>query len=87
MERALLVTVDLGKREAWTAEERADELAELARSAGAMVAHSEIVKRHELSPAQYIGKGKAEELAAIVASEKIKIVIFKVVSRFIDLAF
>ncbi len=76
MERALLVTVDLGKREAWTAGERADELAELARSAGALVVHSEIVRRHELSPAQYIGKGKAEELAAVAASKNVKIVIF-----------
>lgn len=76
MERALLVTVDLGKRESWTAEERSMELSELARSSGAKVVREVIVRRHELSPALYIGKGKAEELSAMRLSEKASIVIF-----------
>ena len=76
MERTLLVTVDLHKREEWTPEERSHELAELAWSAGAKVAREEIVKRHELSPASFIGKGKAEELSAVCKSEGIKVVIF-----------
>ena len=63
MERALLVTVDFHKNEPWTAEERSAELAELARSAGANVVKEEIVKRHDPSPACFIGKGKVEELA------------------------
>jgi len=76
MERALLVTVDLGKREAWNAEERSRELAELASSAGAQVVREEIVHRHEVSPACFIGTGKAEELARICADERVNIVIF-----------
>lgn len=76
MERALLVTVDFGKNTEWTAEERSAELRELARSAGAKVAREEIVRRHEPDPAYFIGSGKAEELAAICADERINIVIF-----------
>ena len=71
MERALLVTVDLGRREGWMPEERAEELMELARSAGAKVVRSEIVRRHEPAPSHYIGRGKAEELAVIAADERI----------------
>ena len=76
MERSLLVTVDLGKREEWTAEERSHELAELARSAGAKVVREEIVRRHEICPASFIGKGKAEELSYFCKAEDVKIVIF-----------
>lgn len=76
MERALLVTVDLGKDGAWSARERSAELAELASSAGAKVAREEIVRRHEPSPACFIGRGKAAELAAIRAAERANIVIF-----------
>lgn len=76
MERALLVTVDLGKREEWTAEERSRELAELARSAGAKVMREEIVKRHAICPATFIGKGKAEELSGLCKAENIKITVF-----------
>ncbi|MBN2453097.1 MAG: GTPase HflX [Candidatus Omnitrophica bacterium] len=76
MERALLVTVDSGRKTAWTAEERSAELAELAVSAGAKVARSLIVHRHEPSSASFIGSGKAQEIAAIRASEKIGVVIF-----------
>ncbi len=76
MERALLVTVDLGKRTDWTAEERSAELAELASSSGAKVVREEIVRRHELNPACFIGKGKAEEFAGICAGERINVVIF-----------
>lgn len=76
MERALLVTVDFHKNEAWSAEERSRELAELARSAGAKVVREEIVRRHEPSPACFIGTGKAEELGVICGEEKIGLVIF-----------
>lgn len=76
MERAMIVTVDFGKRESWTAEERSAELAELAESALARVVRREIVHRHEPSSASFIGSGKVEELAAIASSEKIDVVIF-----------
>ena len=76
MERAITVTVDLGKREEWTAEERSGELTELAASAGAKVVKELIVRREKIEPACYIGKGKVEEIARICADEKIGIVIF-----------
>jgi len=76
MERALLVTVDLGERDGWTAAERSAELKELAASTGAKVMREEIVKRHEPSPAYFIGKGKVEEIAGICADECINLVIF-----------
>ncbi len=76
MERALLVTVDLRRREEWTAQERSRELVELAGSAGAKVVREEIVKRHGICPAYFIGKGKVEELSGFCRAEDIKIVIF-----------
>ncbi len=72
----MLVTVDLGLRESWSAEERSRELAELALSAGAQVVREEIVHRHQASPACFIGTGKAEELAGICADERVNVVIF-----------
>ena len=76
MERAILITVDFGKRWEWTAEERSAELAELARSAGVAVVREEIVRRHEPSPSCFIGSGKTEEIARLCADEHCKIVIF-----------
>ncbi len=76
MERAVLVTVDLGRRGSWTAEERSAELSELASSARAKVVHCEIVRRHEVSPACFIGSGKAEEIAKTCLAHKANIVIF-----------
>jgi GTP-binding protein HflX len=76
MERALSVTVDFGERGKWSAAERAQELAELARSAGAKVVKEMIVRRHEPSPACFIGKGKSEELAKTCADGRIDVVIF-----------
>ena len=76
MERALLVTVDFGDREGWSAAERSLELSELAVSAGAKVVKEEIVRRHEPNAAHFIGKGKAEELYRICADDRIGLVIF-----------
>jgi len=76
LERAILVTVDYERRTEWTAEERSQELAELARSAGAKVVREEIARRHEPQPAFFIGKGKAGEIASLAAEERVDIVIF-----------
>lgn len=76
MEKALLVTTDLGRREEWTAQERSAELAELASSAGAKVVREEIVNLHGVHPACFIGSGKAEEIAGSCADKHINIVIF-----------
>ncbi len=76
MERALLVTVDFRKKEEWTSEERAAELSELAGSAGARVVKNMIVNRHAPCPSHFIGSGKAEEIALICKSERVRLVIF-----------
>ena len=76
MERAITITVDLGKREEWSAAERAAELKELAVSAGASVIKELIVHRDRIDPAFYVGKGKVEELAQTCAEENIGVVIF-----------
>ena len=79
MEKALLITVDLrdrNKKEYWSAEEKGRELRELAISSNADVIREEIVKRDKISPARFIGKGKAEEIFAMCREMNIDIVIF-----------
>jgi len=76
LDRALLITVDLKKGEHWTAEERSNELSELASSAGAKVIKNMVVNRHAPCPSHFIGSGKAEEVAAICREGKISLVIF-----------
>lgn len=76
MAGAILITVDFGVRGGWTAEERSNELAELAWSSGAKVLRQEIARRHAPSSACFIGTGKAEEIAALCASENANLVIF-----------
>ncbi|MEF2276757.1 GTPase HflX [Deinococcus sp. YIM 134068] len=60
-ERALLVQIDQGE---FDAEERLDELAELARTAGAEVVHRELVFRRNLKAGTLVGAGKLEELTS-----------------------
>lgn len=60
-ERALLVQVDSGE---FDAEDRLSELNELARTAGAVVVHKELVYRKNLNPSSVIGKGKLDELTS-----------------------
>lgn len=76
MERALTVTIDLHKREEWTAEECAAELKELAISAGSKVVKEMIVRRERIEPALFLGKGKVEEIAKICQDMDIDVVIF-----------
>ena len=80
MERALLVTVDVSSRHdsygtGWKADERSAELKDLAESSGALVIHEEIVKRRTISPALFIGKGKAEELHTACVDKSVEIII------------
>jgi GTP-binding protein HflX len=63
-ERAFLVAVDTGTEDGWTAQESLAELASLARTAGADVVGAEWQNRRHVDPNWYVGKGKAEELAA-----------------------
>ncbi|WP_027882209.1 GTPase HflX [Meiothermus rufus] len=61
-ERAVLVGVDQGQ--GVQAEVDLAELAELARTAGAVVAHQELVFRPSLDPRYAVGRGKVEELVS-----------------------
>lgn len=76
MEKALLVTVDLGTKDGWMPEDTAQELKDLAYSAGVLVEEEIICRREKISPAYFIGKGKAEELAFISKKESLDVVIF-----------
>ena len=63
-EKAFLLAVDTGDDTGWSAEESLVELANLATTAGADVVGAEWQNRRHVDPNWYIGKGKAEELAA-----------------------
>lgn len=60
-ERALLVQIDGGE---FDAEERLEELGELARTAGAEVVYRELIYRRHLKPGTLVGAGKLEELTS-----------------------
>jgi GTP-binding protein HflX len=64
VEKAFLVAVDTGSEDGWTAEDSLAELANLAATAGADVVGAEWQNRRHVDPNWYVGKGKAEELAA-----------------------
>ena len=77
MERALLVTVRVdSERDAWSLEDNALELEELAAASGAQVIDNIAVKRDKPAANLFIGKGKAEELSLICFEQKIDTVIF-----------
>ncbi|MEA2608079.1 MAG: GTPase [Chloroflexota bacterium] len=63
-EKAFLVAVDTGDDVGWSADDSLAELASLATTAGAEVVGAEWQNRRHVDPNWYIGKGKAEELAA-----------------------
>ena len=61
-EKAILVAVDISDSAGWHIEDAMQELRELARSSGAEVIDEIICKRDKLTPAHFIGKGKAQEI-------------------------
>ncbi|MBE0466538.1 MAG: GTPase HflX [Candidatus Desulforudis sp.] len=67
LERAVLVGVELTEVTAEEARESLEELARLAETAGAVVVGRAWQKRTRPDPACFIGRGKAEELAALCA--------------------
>lgn len=73
-ERAILVGVALNGRD--ELEERLEELAALADTAGAEVVGVLTQVRKEVDPAYFIGRGKAEELARMCAELGADLVIF-----------
>lgn len=72
-ERAILVHLHLPS---CFAAEDLQELALLAESAGAVVVDTLVSKRKKPDAATFIGKGKAEELAAIVRENNIELLLF-----------
>jgi GTP-binding protein HflX len=58
------------------AERSLDELALLTDTAGSDPVDQELVRRHAIEPATYIGSGKAEELATLTRALDIDVVIF-----------
>ncbi|MFP5342380.1 MAG: GTPase HflX [Candidatus Limnocylindria bacterium] len=64
VEKVFLVAVDTGEGDGWTAQESLAELASLADTAGVEVVGAEWQNRRHVDPNWYVGKGKAEELAA-----------------------
>jgi GTPase len=73
-ERAVLVGVDQGQ--GVFAEVDLAELCELARTAGAVVAHKELVFRPSLDPRYAIGRGKVEELVSAAYHQNAATLIF-----------
>ncbi len=73
-ERAILVGVDLG--EGPEAEAELEELAELTRTAGGVVARRVLVFRPRLDPRYLVGLGKLEELKSLAYHENAATLIF-----------
>ena len=74
-ETALLVIVK-ERKEPFSDEELAQEFENLTLSAGVGVQEVVIVNLHKPNPSTYIGKGKVQELAELVAAEDANVVIF-----------
>jgi len=77
----LLVELERTGRNHWQASDSLDELAELARSAGAVIVDRVTQKLTQPTPAHFIGRGKAEELAAkyvsgVPEAERVTSVVF-----------
>lgn len=75
-ERAILVGVVLPHQQEWEVNESIEELKQLTYSAGAEPVFTIIQKRQKLTPATFIGKGKAEEIRELVKELNANIVIF-----------
>jgi GTPase len=82
-ERALLVGLGLkraphvpGHSSDETARESLEELAELARSAGAIVTGSVLQMRDAIDPASVVGRGKLEEIRAEAQARQAPLIIF-----------
>ncbi len=75
-ERAFLVGIELPGAERWAVKDSLEELALLARTAGAEVSGEAIARRRSLDPATGVGKGKAEEIARSVREGGIGLVLF-----------
>jgi GTPase len=76
MEKAILVNLAINKKQKLEAEESMDELAGLARAAGARVVEKAFQVRPAISPKYFIGEGKVEEIKRIANEIDAGLVIF-----------
>jgi GTP-binding protein HflX len=76
MERTILVNLSTSAREKAEAEDSLEELAGLARAAGAEVVLRTSQSRPKASPRYFIGEGKVEELARMVEDLRADLIIF-----------
>lgn len=75
-EKALLVALETPETDGWLTEESMDELAQLATTAGAVVAGTLVQRKDFPDNAYYIGAGKAEEVNTLCRAADIDVVIF-----------
>ncbi len=75
-ERAILVGVALPHRPQHHIEEDLDELADLVDTAGGDIVRRVVQVRPRIHAATYIGRGKAEEIAALCVEERVVLAVF-----------
>ncbi|HXI13289.1 MAG TPA: GTPase HflX [Thermoanaerobaculia bacterium] len=75
-EKAIAVGVILPEVTRSVVEEHLEELAKLIESAGGEIGSTLIAKRNGPDPATYVGSGKAEEIAAMVTDQGVRLVVF-----------
>ncbi len=76
-ERAMLAALSWGdSKSRWTAEDSIDELAELAKTAGAEVVGRFIQARPKPDPVFFIGRGKVQEMSLFAQQEQVDLCIF-----------
>jgi len=75
-ERVFLIGVELKNRSTWDVQDSLEELAELAQTAGGVVAGTATQKLERLLAGTFIGTGKAAELAKRCQEEDVDTVIF-----------
>jgi len=75
-EKAWLVALDKDVAGLWRIADSLDELGLLAQTAGAEVRGRTVCRRHAPHPATFIGRGKAEEIAALCRENDADLVIF-----------
>jgi GTP-binding protein HflX len=76
MEKALLVTLMFADRsDGWTAEDSARELAELAKSSGAVIARELTLVMKAPQPKMFMGPGQAEQVRAAAEAIEADVVI------------
>jgi len=76
LERAILVSVRVGRQTREEVQEHLDELEMLTETAGAETIFKVLQDRDRPDVATYVGKGKAEELVQLVEMNEIDLVIF-----------